>query len=132
MEVGKAIEDFGKIIGTNWSRMLAYNIRLAVEKEINITSGIEDILIQLRDARTFHEERKRLNSETVRIVVYMIPFLYFFTVLMSVNYIGLKPTEYLRNQFCSKDGLMFFLIGIFMFLGNIILIEVYNGRRFDY
>lgn len=131
-EIKKAAASYSDMVGTNWSRMFAYNIRLAAEKGINISLGIEDILIQLRDARTLFEERKRMNSEAVRIVVYMIPFLYLFTVAMSVKFIGITPMEYLKNQFFTKEGFLLFITEMMLFLLNLVFIEIVTKRRFDY
>ena len=55
------------------SLMLAHDIYLAATKGTNIALAVEDILIQLREARTRAEERKRLNSEAIRMTFYMVP-----------------------------------------------------------
>lgn len=131
-EIKKATNAYAQVVNTNWSRMFAYNIQLAAEKGINVSVAIEDILFQLRDARTMLEERKRLNSEAMRIVVYMIPLLYVFTIVMSVNFIGLSATEYIKNQFVTQEGLFFLLLSVAMFLFNIILMETVSRQKFDY
>ena len=131
-EIRKATNAYAQVVNTNWSRMFAYNIQLAAEKGINVSVAIEDILFQLRDARTMLEERKRLNSEAMRIVVYMIPLLYVFTVVMSVNFIGLTAREYIKNQFVTEEGLFFLVLSVVMFLLNIIFMETVSRQKFDY
>ncbi|MBE6035502.1 MAG: hypothetical protein E7222_12500 [Clostridiales bacterium] len=131
-EIKKAVDDFSGIINTNWSRMFAYNIQLAAEKGINVSLAIEDILIQLRDARTILEERKRLNSESIRIVVYMIPFLYAFTIVISIKYIGMSLNTYIKNQLFTKEGFLFFTVSLVMFLMNITIMEIVSRQKFDY
>ncbi len=131
-EMKNAVNKFASIINTNWSRMFAYNIQLAAEKGINVSLAIEDILMQLRDARTIFEERKRLNSEAVRIVVYMIPFLYVFTVVISLRYIGMSFIKFIENQLFTKEGFLFFTVSSVMFLINIAIMEIVSRQKFDY
>lgn len=131
-EIKNAVNRFANVINTNWSRMFAYNIQLAVEKGINVSLAIEDILMQLRDARTIFEERKRLNSEAIRIVVYMIPFLYVFTIVISLKYIGISLQTFLKNQLFTKEGFLFFTVSGVMFLMNIVLMEMVSRQKFDY
>lgn len=131
-EIKKAVGKFASVINTNWSIMFAYNIQLAADKGINVSMAIEDILLQLRDARTIFEERKRLNSEAIRIVVYMIPFLYAFTVIMSVKFIGMSLKKYVENQLFTKEGFLFFTVSGVMFLMNIVIMEIVSRQKFDY
>lgn len=126
------INDFGNTVGTNWSRMFAYNIQLAAEKGIDVSLAVEDILLQLRDARQLYEERKRLNSEAMRIVVYLIPLLYLFTIGASVLFIGVDFSKLIRNQFFTRQGFSLFNISALMFICNILLMECVSKQKFDY
>ncbi|QIB69936.1 hypothetical protein Ami103574_11655 [Aminipila butyrica] len=131
-DIRLAVRKFADVINTNWCRMFAYNIRLAAERGLNVSVAIEDILVQLRDARAIFEERKRLNSEAIRIVVYMIPLLYVFTVIISVKYIGMSLKEYIVNQLFTKEGILFFMVSGVMFLMNIAVMEIVSRQKFDY
>ena len=130
--IRKACEEFAYGLNTNWGRMLAYNISFAIERGVNISMSLEDIIIQLREARTLFEERKRMNSEAARIVVYLIPILYIGTLVLSMALMGLSLGDILVNQFYSEEGYSFFLISIFLMLANISLIETVNNQKFDY
>lgn len=130
--IKKATDNFAFGFNTNWSKMLANNIRIAAESGTNITFALEDILIQLREARTIIEERKRLNSEAVRMVVFLIPLMYLGTVVLSVNYLGVSSMKFLKNQLYTEQGFLIFLLAVFLFLVNLALIEVVNNQRFDY
>ena len=66
--IKETTERFAYGINTSWSRMLANCIRISAESGINVTLALEDIQIQLREARLLFEERKRLNSESARMV----------------------------------------------------------------
>lgn len=130
--IKEAAERFAYGINTNWSRMLANCIRMAAESGINVSLALEDIQIQLREARELFEERKRLNSESARMVVFLAPAMYFGTVVMSVKYLDLPIGKFLKNQFYTEQGFLLILLIIFLFLINMALIEIINNQRFDY
>lgn len=131
-KIKRACETFSYAIHTNWGNMLAYNINLAAVNGINVSRGLEDILIQLREARTLVEERKRLNGESSRMITYLIPVLYLSTILVSTRLMGMKYSEFIRNQFFSEEGFTMFLVMIFMLLINIVVLECVNNQRFDF
>lgn len=131
-QIEKSCSNFAYAINTNWGRMLSYNIGLAAEKGINISGAAEDILIQLREARSLVEERKRINAEAVRMLIYLVPLLYLGTIVLSINVIGLSLKQFFVNQFLSGQGFTMFLVIIFMLLINIVIIESVNNQRFDY
>ena len=131
-EIKKASDKFAFAIHTNWSRMFAYNIALAAADGTNISLALEDILIQLREAKAASEERRRLNSEAARMVVFLMPILYVVTIWMNARYIGLETRKFLYNQFFTAQGFMLLLMILFMFLINLVLIEVVNNQKFDY
>lgn len=127
-----ATERFAYGIYTNWGRILANNIRIAAESGMNVALALEDLLIQMRDARLLMEERKRLNAESVRMVIFLIPMMYLGTVLLSLHYLDISPQNFLRNQFYTEQGFLLFLSIVFAFLANLMIIEMVNNQRFDY
>lgn len=130
--IKEATERFAYGINTSWSRMLANCIRMAAESGANVVLALEDIQIQLREARELFEERKRLNSESARMVVFLAPVMYLGTVFLSVKYLDLPFGKFLRNQFYTEQGFLLILLIVFLFLINIALIEIINNQRFDY
>lgn len=130
--VNEAVKSFSFAINTNWSRMLANCIKTAAIRGINISLALEDILIQLREARTLAEERKRLNSEAVRMTIFMVPIMYIATIVMSVNYMEMPVRKLIQNQFYTTEGFTLFLLTLFLFLINLMLIEMIQHKRFDY
>jgi len=131
-QMKQATDAFAYGIRTNWSLMLAHDIYLAAAKGTNIALAVEDILIQLREARTVAEERKRLNSEAIRMIFYMVPLIYCVTVLMAIRYLDVPVVKLIQNQFHTPEGLILFLFILFMFVGNIALIQLVINQRFDY
>ena len=130
--IWEATNSFAYGVNTNWSKMLANNIRIAAESGTNISLALEDILIQLREARVMVEERKRLNSEAARMAVFLVPFMYLGTVIMSIKYLGITPSKFIHNQIYTEQGFLLLLLAVFLFLVNLALIEIVNNQRFDY
>lgn len=130
--IHQAADRFAYGINTNWSRMLAGNIRLAAEKGTNVSLAVEDILIQLREARTLVEERKRLNSESQRITLVLVPVLYLTTVLLAVRYLDLPLSRFISNQVGTPEGMTMLLAVSFLFILNVALLEVISSQRFDF
>ena len=119
-------------IGTNWASMLAYTIRTAAIKGTDMTPAIEDILAQLREARTLAEERRRVNGESVRMTGFLSPGLYIGSVFVAVFVMGLPAGRFLYNQFFTGQGFALFTIGLFLFLLNRILLEMLTNRKLDF
>lgn len=130
--IKEATERFAYGINTSWSRMLANCIRISAESGINVTLALEDIQIQLREARQLFEERKRLNSEAARMIVFLAPVMYLGTIVLSVKYLGISFGRLIRNQFYTEQGFLLILLVVFLFLVNLALIEIINNQRFDY
>lgn len=128
----EATKVFAYSINTNWSRMLGNNIQIAAIRGIDISNALEDVLLQLRIAKSQHEERKRLNSESVRMTLIMVPLLYFLTVFMSIKYLDLGLLDFIKNQFQTSQGLTLFLLSLLLLLINQVLIDLVNNQSFDY
>ena len=131
-EIGKAADKFAYSINTNWSRIFAYNIRLAIINGANISLALEDILIQLREAKAACEERKRINAESARIVKFFVPALYLLSVFMSVKHVGIPIERFIYNQVFTEQGFMLLTVSIFLFIMNLALIEFVNNQQFDF
>lgn len=123
---------FAYAVNTNWSRMLAYNLYIAADSGKNVAMAIEDILLQLREASALSEERKRLNNEANRMVVFLIPLLYAATILLAVKYMDIPIAKFVRNQFFTSEGFLFFSVSCFMFVCNLLVLELVSSRNLDY
>ena len=130
--IGKAAEDLAYGLGTNWGRMLAYNLAAAARDGRDITVALEDLLIQLRDAESLAEERKRLNGEAMRMTGLLIPVLYPVTIALLVGYLGLPLGKVLQNQFYTPGGLLLFLLILFLWAANGALLSLFAAKRFDF
>ncbi len=131
-ELKSAVEAFAFGIRTNWSSMLSQCIFAAAGEGINITLPLEDIIQQLKAARSLAEERKRLNAESTRLIRYLIPLAYGLSLVVSVKYLGLSPGDLIRNQFFTQAGLWMFLLILALGLINFMLVEMTKAGKFDY
>ncbi|MDR1571632.1 MAG: hypothetical protein LBS32_03820 [Clostridiales Family XIII bacterium] len=127
-----ATDAFARAIDANWSRMLAYNIWLSAEQGMNVSSGVEDILVQLREARALMEERKRLNAESVRIVIFLVPSLYIGSAFMSTRFLGMPLAQFMKNQLGTPEGFMLLALIVFLFFVNMMLVELATNQKLDF
>jgi len=130
--IKRAGEEFAFALGTNWGRMLAHNISEAAGKGTDISLALEDIQIQLREAKSAAEERKRLNGESLRMTCVLVPVLYLATVFLSVWYLELPFASFLKNQFATREGLVFFLLIAFLFVGDLGFLTLLVKQKYDY
>jgi hypothetical protein len=119
-------------IKTSWSKMLAYNIWLCVSSGMDIQLALEDISKQLMEAKKLSEERSRINSESVRMVVFLIPLLYISSVFAMIIFLNLSPLNYLKNQFFSTEGFFMFFMSVFLFLVNLGILEIVGKKKLDF
>jgi hypothetical protein len=131
-EISKATSKFAYAINTNWSKMFAYNINLAVASGANISLALEDVLVQLREAKVASEARKRINAEAARMVKYFVPSLYFLSVFMAIKYVEIPVGRFIYNQFLTSQGFMLFAASAFLFIMNLAIVEFVNNQQLDY
>ena len=89
-------------------------------------------MIQLREARKLLEERKRLNSEARRMLLFLIPLLYAGMFAVSTRYLDIFFEKLFRNQFFTEEGIILFVICILLYLFNVVLIEAVRSKSFDF
>lgn len=131
-KIRAAFHPFEFAIDTNWSRMTAYNMALSCENGLDVSDALEDIIVQLREARNLTEERKRMNAETGRLVLFMVPVSYAFSLFLSVRYVGVETAKLFHNQFLTPQGFAFFIFIVFLFLVNAAILKIVGNKRFDY
>jgi len=73
-----------------------------------------------------------MNSESVRMAVFLIPFMYVGSFFLSVKYLNMSVSKFFRNQFLTREGLMFFLLLMIMFVFNLCAIRLVANKKIDY
>ena len=131
-EIKAYTDQFSFAMGTVWGHMLAVCIRMAARGGTDISAGLADISEQLKSANARAEERRRMNSESIRMTLFLIPLLYVGTVLLSVFYLDVGVGEYLHNQFGTAEGILFFVFIVFLLFVNLVILRAVSNTRIDY
>lgn len=131
-DVKECCRQFAFALGTVWGRMLAICIETACVRGIDVSAGLEDIVEQLKTAKALDEERKRMNAEALRMTLFLVPVLYFGSLLLSVRYLGISFKRFVHNQLFTTEGLLFMIVNIILFIVNIITLSLISNKRVDY
>lgn len=132
LEIRECIDQFSFSMGTVWGKMLGVCIRLSAESGTDISEGLADIAEQLRIAGRRAEERRRLNSEASRMTVFLVPMLYIGTIFVSLYYLDVTLWDFIRNQFGTAEGFIFFVTILFLFVLNLTILEFVQNKTIDY
>ena len=112
--------------------MLAVCIFAAAGEGLDITESLEDILSQLSAARTLREEKKRSNTESIKMVQLFVPIAYFGSLVLGTATLGVTVSSMMRNQFLEPVGLTLFFTITGLFILNNLLLGLVKNSRFDY
>lgn len=127
-----SIKVFVFSFGTNWAKMLGQCIYLSAYNGIDISAGLIDIIDQLKEAYNLNQRRKMLNGEASRMTLFLIPIMYIVCMLVAKFYLNIPFSSLFVNQFLNPTGFLLFLINIFLFLINVMLIYLSNSGRLDF
>lgn len=127
-----ALKEVAFMVNTDWMKMLANNIYLAIEEHTNVCIGLEDILKELRQAKTTHEKAKQMNIEGISILKFLSPVMYMATIYMAIKYFGFTIKKFIAYQFYTDIGLKFFMLILFLMIMNIGLMILFKRKKFDF
>lgn len=128
--IKECCNDFAKALNSAWGKSLAVCIESSCSG-VDVSAAILEILSQLKMAKENEEERKRLNSESFRMTVFLVPALYAVTILISVKYLGVPISRLVENQFLNAEGLFFFLVIVLLFSINLLVINFITDSKLD-
>lgn len=131
-EIKKYCRQFGESLGSVWGSMLASCIESAAYSGTDISLGLLDITDQLKEAKARSEERKHLNGESMRMTLFLVPLLYIGTMFVSVKYLDMSVMEFMRNQFLTYEGMLFFVLMVVLFLLNVIILTIVGNTKMDF
>lgn len=132
VNIKAAADRFSFGIRTNWSCMLGQCIFAAAYEGIDISESLEDILEQLKTAKILDEEKKRANSESTRLVKFLVPTAYFSSIAISVFMMDIPLKKILYNQFADITGVGIFFIITALFIVNSLILDMVKNGKFDY
>ena len=131
-DIANGLKQFSFALGTSWGHMLTTCIKVSAVSGTDISEALSDIMEQLKAAEKNAEKRRRMNSESVRMALFLIPFMYIGSFFLSVGYLNLRPSKFFRNQFLTTEGMMFFLLLLIMFVFNLCALRLVANKKIDY
>jgi len=131
-EIRACCKNLAFALGTNWSRSLATCIEISATKGTDVSLALIDVIEQLKTAKQMAEERKRLNGESMRMTVFLVPLLYILTIIVSLKYLNMSIVKFVSNQFFTPKGLFLFIVNLFLFVINLTIMNLIDSARMDY
>ena len=129
-EAKNACTDFAKALGSGWARALSLAVFASLEG-YDVSEALIEIISDLKEGKQEAEEIKRINSESVRMTLFLVPALYVFCILISTGYLGIGMRDLLRYQFGTPAGAGLFFSALMLFLLCRLLISFVKGDRVD-
>jgi hypothetical protein len=131
-ELKKALEDFNYAIGTNWVIMLSNNIYMAIQENIIITKGLEDLLDNAAQINEMLEQAKRDNLEGYAMIRFLAPAMVVLLAYTAMSQLSYNLSEVLNYQFISQTGIKYTIaISIMAFITHTI-VTILSRQKFDF
>lgn len=131
-DLEELLKRFAYGIDTEWIKMLSNNIYLSIEDGMNVTASLEDILKEIRQAKSSLEESKRLNTEGFAIAKFLSPLFYIISIYISVKYFNFSISKFFKYQIYTQLGFKFFVVILLLMVFNYVMIFMYKRRKFDF
>lgn len=130
-EIMDELEALTFIVNTEWMKMLANNIYMALEFGTNITTGLEDILFELKESKEVEEKRNQLNIESFSILKFLSPAMYLATLFIAMEYFDFTLKKFMKYQLKTEMGIKFLTLIVFLTTINIGIMLFVSKRKFD-
>lgn len=130
-QLEEIIENFVYAVGTEWIILLANNIYIGITDNIDITTGLEDIQKEIKQAIADKEREKRINLESVSIVRYLTPVLYILSIILANSVFNISFREFLDYQINTRTGFNYFMLIVIMTIFNSSLLILMKKQKFD-
>ncbi len=131
-ELLEGLEEVVFTVDTDWMRMLTNNIYMSIDRGIDVIIGLEDILLELKEAKSTTEKSKQINIEGFSILKYLSPAMYIATVLIAVKYFGFTLSKFIKYQLYTSIGIKFFVLILLLIMINMIIMLVFQKRKYDF
>lgn len=130
-ELDKALEQFVYSYNTEWAVLLRANIKMAVYRGIDVSSGLEDILKKLKDISEQIEVSKRYNNEAFTMIRFLLVPLYLGSIYMAINTFGFTIKKFLEYQFVNTVGLRIGIITFLLITISFISLRLISKPKYD-
>lgn len=130
-ELEDIIDDFIYAIDTEWIVLLANNMLISIEDHVDITSGLEDIQAEIKQAIADKEREKRINLESITIVKYLTPGLYILSIILAKKVFNISFKEFMHYQLNTPTGFDYFMIIVLLTIFNHSILVYLKKQKFD-
>lgn len=130
-ELDQALEQFIFSYNTEWAVLLRANIKMAVHRGIDVSSGLEDILKRLKDISEQLEVSKRYNNEAFTMIRFLLVPLYLGSIYMAVKTFGFTIKKFLEYQFVNAVGLRIGIITFLLMMISFIALRLISRPKYD-
>ena len=130
-ELDRALEQFVYSYNTEWALLLRANIKMAVQRGIDVSSGLEDILKKLKDISEQLETSKRYNNEAVTMIRFLLLPLYLGSIYMAVKTFGFTIKKFLEYQFVNAVGLRMGIITFLLIMISFAALKLVCKPKYD-
>ncbi len=132
-EIRKIIDELAYGVNTQWAKMLANNMVLAISDSVEVTEGLEDILADCKEIAELIETGKRKNSEPTIMIFFLPPILYIGLAYMSMKSMdGMTLKTIIGYQLFTPNGVIMFMLAIITSFINYALISLIGQRKYDF
>lgn len=131
-ELRTIIDDFVYALDTEWAKMLANNIYIAMVDKVTVTSGLEDLLRECKTINKALEEGKRMNNESFLMAKYLGPVMYVGLMWLAKDALEYDLGMIIKYQLFTSAGLMLFIVLTAITFINFIVISVLSRQKFDF
>jgi hypothetical protein len=130
-ELIEAVKAFVYAYQTEWSILLGMNIKIAVKDGIDVSTSLDDILVELKNVGESIEANKRYNNESFSMIRFLLIPLYLFTVYLSTSIFGFTLEKYMRYQFATELGLKSAIIMFSSIIACFVILFLAQKPKYD-
>lgn len=131
-ELDDAIKEFTFAINTTWAINLANNIYLSIDKGIDVTEALNDIIEDIKDIKKIIEENKQINNEGFMMIKFVAPITYIASVLAAIKFFGFSLSKFIEYQTGTSLGLKYFSLSMGTIVVNYIVYLAVRKPKYDF
>lgn len=131
-EIISAVDQFNYVYMTNWSRLLADNLKKSLIHGENVYQALEDILEEIKIMNGIYEKDRQMNNEALIMIKYVTPAIYLLSIYAMIAIIGFDFSKFIEYQFFHPVGFKFFSLILILVVVNIVIYLTYKQRKRDF
>lgn len=130
-ELREVLDQFSFAYKTEWSYVLSYCIYTGVQDGSRITAALDSLLEQFRRANESMEKRKRANSETHKILIFLIPAAYIGLTLYGAYAFRVPLLKVIHTQFSIPLAVQLFCVIVLLSITAVVIAGLVSRPKYD-